>query len=265
MYSTFELSFKYVKYFFTSSNGKGHGIHSPFVYQFVRDILNDQRQPDNVIAIENCRNRLKQNKNKIEVLDRGAGSRKQKSTTRSISQIAYGSLKQKKISALLYRMVIHFKPSAILEMGTSFGITTSYMAMALTNQTIITMEGAATIAEKARQTFENLAIKNIQVIEGDFDDSLPIYMNAIDQVGLVYIDGNHRYAATMDYFTTLLKKVNENSILVFDDIYWSAEMEQAWKEIKKHPKVTLTIDLFHIGIVFFRKENIEKENFIIRY
>jgi predicted O-methyltransferase YrrM len=110
-----------------------------------------------------------------------------------------------------------------------------------------------------------LQLKNIQIMEGDFATSLPIYLNAITQVGMVYIDGNHRYAPTMQYFELLLSKVNEQSILIFDDIYWSSEMEQAWDEIKKHEAVTLTIDLFYIGIVFFRKESKQKQHFTIRY
>jgi predicted O-methyltransferase YrrM len=162
-------------------------------------------------------------------------------------------------------MGVYFNPSNILEMGTSFGITSSYLAMSMPHQTLVTMEGAPAIAQVAQGTFDLLQLKNIQIMEGDFATSLPVYLNSISNIGMVYIDGNHRYAPTMEYFKLLLSKVNEQSILIFDDIYWSSEMEQAWDEIKKHEAVTLTIDLFYIGIVFFRKESKQKQHFTIRY
>jgi len=265
MYSNAQLALKFIKYYLTASNGKGHGIHSPFVYHFIRKVLNKTGVPENAAAIEARRNSLESNTSEIEVLDRGAGSRQAEFKQRSISGIAKSALKQKKISQLLYRMGVYFNPDTILEMGTCFGITSSYLAMSMPNQTMVTMEGAPAIAKEAHTTFVLLDLKNIQIIEGDFASSLPVYLNSIPHIGMVYIDGNHRYLPTMDYFKLLLSKVNEHSILIFDDIYWSNEMEKAWGEIKKQEEVTLTIDLFHVGIVFFRKENKQKQHFTIRY
>ena len=265
MHSNAQLAFKFIKYYLTASNGNGHGIHSPFVYDFIRKVLNKTNAPDNAFEIEARRNSLESNTSVIEVLDRGAGSRTSELKKRSISSIAKSALKQKKISRLLYRMGVYFNPDNILEMGTCFGITSSYLAMSMPNQTLVTMEGAPAIAQEAQNTFDLLHLKNIQIVEGDFSTCLPEYLHSIPHIGMVYIDGNHRYAPTMEYFKLLLSKVNEQSILIFDDIYWSSEMEKAWDEIKKQEEVTLTIDLFYIGIVFFRKENKQKQHFTIRY
>jgi predicted O-methyltransferase YrrM len=265
MHSNAQLAFKFIKYFFTASNGKGHGIHSPFVYDFVTKVLNKKNTPENIAAIEARRKSLEANAAVIEVLDRVAVSRQSEFKKRSIREIAKSALKQKKISQLLYRMGVYFNPANILEMGTSFGITSSYLAMSMPHQTLVTMEGAPAIAQEAHATFDLLRLKNIEIVEGDFTTSLPVYLNSISNLGMVYIDGNHRYAPTMEYFKLLLSKVNEQSILIFDDIYWSSEMELAWDEIKKHEAVTLTIDLFYIGIVFFRKESKQKQHFTIRY
>ena len=265
MHSNAQLAFKFIKYYLTASNGKGHGIHSPFVYDFITKVLNKTNAPENTFEIESRRKLLESNTSVIEVLDRGAGSRQAEFKQRSISGIAKSALKQKKISHLLYRMGVYFNPRNILEMGTCFGITSSYLAMSIPNQTLVTMEGAPAIAKEAQATFDLLHLKNIHIIEGDFATSLPVYLNSISHIGMVYIDGNHRYAPTMEYFKLLLSKVNEQSVLIFDDIYWSSEMEKAWDEIKKQEEVTLTIDLFHVGIVFFRKENKQKQHFTIRY
>ncbi len=265
MHSTLTLAFKYFNYYLKASNGKGHGIHSPFVYHWVREVLNNPSSPHNVKEIEGFRQHLKANKSSIEVLDLGAGSRQTKLKTRRVDVIAKSALKSSKIAALLYRMVRYHKPHTILEMGTSFGITSCYLAAGNSRVKLVTMEGAPSVVQIAEENFKLLDYKNIELRQGDFAQLLPTYINEIESVGLVYIDGNHQYQPTLEYFEILLGKVNEQSVLIFDDIYWSSEMEQAWSEIKKHPKVTLTIDLFFIGIVFFRNENKQKEHFMIRY
>jgi predicted O-methyltransferase YrrM len=150
-------------------------------------------------------------------------------------------------------------------MGTSLGITTCYLAHGVPNASVVTMEGAPTVAQEALTTFKNLGFQNIQLIEGNFDQSLPNYLQNISTIGVAYVDGNHRYNPTMHYFNLLLAKSDEHSIFIFDDIHWSTEMQEAWKIIKNHPLVTVTIDTYQWGIVFFRSEqSLAKEHFVIR-
>ena len=101
-------------------------------------------------------------------------------------------------------------------------------------------------------------------IQGEFSKTLPILLEELPRVDFAYVDGNHSLEPTVDYFNLLLKKCHTHSVLVFDDINWSQEMKQAWSSIKNHEAVTVTIDLFAFGIVFFRREQ-EKEHFKIRY
>jgi predicted O-methyltransferase YrrM len=265
MYSALTLIKKYLHYYIKASNGKGHGVHSPFVYSFIREVLMKSSENPKKGSIETRRKHLLQSKELVSVIDLGAGSRQNNSSTRKVKDIAKSALKPVKYSDLLYKIVHYFKPEQIVEMGTSLGITTCYLAAAAQPSDIVTMEGAPTIAAIAKDSFLKLGFDNIKVMEGNFDEQLPLYLNSVSSVGLVYIDGNHKYEPTMRYFNMLLNKINLNSILIFDDIHWSKEMEQAWEEIKEHPSVRVTIDLFFIGLVFFRKEQKEKEHFIIRY
>lgn len=264
-YNKLTILLKHIAYLLKASNGRGHGIHSPFVFSFIKNVLNAKTQGDWVDKIEKYRAHLSCNKQAIKILDLGAGATQQAYKIKQVAQVAKGALKSKKFSALLYRMLTYFNPSTVLEMGTSFGITTCYLAQAMPAIKVVTMEGAPAIAELALTTFENLGYKNIQVVLGNFDQSLPNYLHEIDKVGFVFIDGNHSYGPTMAYFNSLLSKSNEDAIFIFDDIHWSREMEKAWKEIKADIRVSVTIDLFYIGIVFLKKENKEKENFIIRF
>ena len=264
-YNTFTLINKYISYLWKASNGHGHGVHSPFVFAFIKNVLNTKSKGPSIDAIELYRQRLLNNQKEITILDLGAGADPKGNKSRTIAQIAKGALKPKKYSSLLSRIVKYYQPSQVLEMGTSLGITTCYLAHGVPNASVVTMEGAPTVAHEALTTFKNLGFQNIQLIEGNFDQSLPNYLQSVSTIGIAYVDGNHKYEPTMQYFNLLLTKSDEHSIFIFDDIHWSSEMEKAWAEIKADARVSLTIDLFYIGIVFLRKGQKEQEHFIIRY
>jgi predicted O-methyltransferase YrrM len=263
MHSPLQLAFKYLHYYFTASNGKGHGIHSPFVFELVTKVLNDQTDYPEYKKIELQRSLLLGNESIILVDDFGAGSAKKMSKQRVVQQIAATSLKPKKYAQLLYRLVKYFQAQQVLELGTSLGITTAYLASAQPSLQVVTMEGSASIADLAGQTLQRLQIENTKIITGNFDETLRTVTN--QKFDFIFIDGNHRKEPTLRYFEQLLPCLNNNSVVVFDDIHWSGEMEEAWELIKQHPSVTLTVDLFFIGLVFFRKEQKEKEHFVVRF
>ena len=265
MYSPFQLALKYFKHFLTASNGKGHGMHSPFVFDFITKILNDKTVYPEYEKVEALRMQLSNDSAVLEVEDFGAGSVIDKKRKRSISSIAKNAAKPKKFGQLLFRMVKHYQPATILELGTSLGITTSYLSLAKPDARLITMEGSKEIADFAKQDFQKLKLKNIELVEGNFDNTLSSVVHGLSTVDFAFIDGNHRKEPTIKYFQQLLAKTNNDSILVFDDIHWSSEMEAAWQTIRKNAAVTCSIDLFFIGIVFFRKEFKEKQHFVIRF
>jgi predicted O-methyltransferase YrrM len=265
VYSKFQIAFKYFQYLLKSSNGKGHGIHSPFVYDLVRNVLNDKKDYEVYNEVESLRSQLLQNKTILTIEDFGAGSRINLQKQRAVAAIAKSSLKPKKFSQLLFRIAKYYQLKQIIELGTSLGITSSYLSLADKNATVTTLEGSPAVALVAKNNFTKLNLRNIKLVEGNFDNALPGVLNEIKKLDLGFVDGNHRKQPTLDYFHQLLTCINESSILVFDDIHWSKEMDEAWDEIKKHPAVTITVDLFFIGIVFFRKENKAKENFLIRF
>lgn len=265
MFSKFQLAKKYIQYYLTSSNGKGHGVHSPFVFEFITQVLNDSRDYYCYNTIEQLRAKLRQDNTVLTIEDFGAGSRVASHHQRSVSSIANSALKPKKFSQLFFRIVDHYQPQTIVELGTSLGITSSYMASAKPDAQVITMEGAKAVAIVAKNNFKTLGLQNIKVVEGNFDNTLPGVLQKLPQVDLAFVDGNHRKEPTLQYFEQLLAKSNDDTILIFDDIHWSADMEEAWHAIQQHPQVTLTIDLFFIGLVFFRKEQKVRQDFAVRF
>ncbi|MBI4946382.1 MAG: class I SAM-dependent methyltransferase [Bacteroidetes bacterium] len=252
---------KYIQYLLTAKTP--HGIHSPFVFELVNEVINKKGSYYAFNNIEKLRRKMLFSLREIEVTDLGTG----KSGKRTISAIAELSLKSAKYGQLLFRLVNHFKPNSILELGTSLGISTAYLASANPNAKVITIEGCPNIAAEARKNFESLSLDNIETVVGDFDVVLTSNIQHLISKGkldFIFFDGNHRKEPTLQYFTQCLEHAGNDSVFIFDDIHWSDEMESAWEEIKSHPQVRVSIDLFFLGLVFFRKEQ-AKENFIVRF
>ena len=194
--------------------------------------------------------------------DRGQMGTAQKQ--KQIKQLAKNALKSKKLAQLLFRLARHFKPKNMIELGTCLGVTTSYLATAVPDAKIITLEGCPQTASVAKENFEKLSLKNIHPTIGNFDETLPKIISENQELDFIFIDGNHRHDATINYFNWCLPHLSKQSVMIFDDIYWSVGMKKAWEEIKKRPEVTVTIDLFWIGLVFFR-DGQAKEHFKVRF
>lgn len=265
MFSSWQLIKKYSSYYVTALNGKGHGIHSPFVYDFVRRVLIDKRNFYAYNQVEALRKKLLHDDAVIDVEDFGAGSTISKTNQRSIASIARHAAKSRKWSQLLFRIVNYYQPQTILELGTSLGISTAYMSLANPKARIITAEGSKAIAAQAKRNFQSLQLSSIQQVTGNFDDTLPGILSSLSHLDLVFIDGNHRYEPTMRYFNQLLPHMNVSSVMIFDDIHWSHEMEQAWNEVRENSAVQLSVDLFFIGLVFFNDQFKVKQHFTIRF
>ena len=251
----------YLNFLWNSKNQ--HGVHSPFVFDLVTKCFYDKKKYPEYTILKNYRNSLLANKNTIEVTDFGAGSRVFKSNTRAINQIAKNAGVSSKRAELLFRIVNYFQPENILEIGTSLGLATSALSLGNKNSKIITLEGCPNTMSIAKNQCEFNNLKNIEFVNTEFSIYLKNPKPETRNSKLIYFDGNHSKKATLDYFELLLPTITNDSVWIFDDIHWSLDMEEAWEIIKNHPKVTVTIDTFQWGIVFFRTEQ-EKEHFVIR-
>jgi predicted O-methyltransferase YrrM len=251
----------YLQFLWKSKNE--HAVHSPFVFHLVTKCFYDKKPKPEYSILKEYRNSLLDNKNTIEVTDFGAGSKVFKSNTRQISKIAKTAGITQKRAELLFRITNYFQPESILEIGTSLGLATSALALGNPKASITTLEGCPETANQCQLQLHKFNINNVNSIITEFGE----YLQSQDLISnifhLIYIDGNHSKKATLDYFELLLPTITNETLWIFDDIHWSPEMEAAWKIIKTHPKVTVTIDTFQWGLVFFRKEQ-PKEHFVIR-
>ena len=251
--------FQYIKFLIKSTNQ--HGVHSPFVFNLVTKCFYDKTDYDAYKAISNYKKSLLKNNSKIKVTDLGAGSQVMNQQERTVSSIAKNAGTTNKRARLLYRISSYFKFENVLELGTSLGVATHAINLGNSEVTITTIEGCANISELTKTNLKTNQLKNIDVVTGNFNNEInKLISNNYD---LIFFDGNHQKEATLHYFETLLVTAHNDSVFIFDDIYWSKGMTEAWETIKQHPKVTVTIDTFFWGFVFFRKEQL-KEHFMIR-
>jgi len=254
------------QYFHYRLNAKTtHGTHSPFVYDLLKKVVYNPHSFYAYQEIEYWRDQLLSSKEYITCKDLGAnGQGEDVNEQRSVRGIAKKSLKPAKYGQLLFRLVNYFQFKTALELGTSLGITTSYLCAANTECQVTTIEGCEEAASIAKQNWQRLGHKNVTQSIGGFDQQLPLVLKEMQRLDFVFFDGNHRKEPTLNYFNQCMEKRHEKSVFVIDDIYWSPEMKETWDIIKADERVTVTIDLFYVGLVFFRKGQ-AKEDFVIKY
>jgi len=261
--SVLKINLHQIKHFirhFLFARRKGHGIHSPFAYQLCEEVFYNHDSFYDFDSLKKIRNQLLADKQKIEITDFGAGSKTFRTNQRKVKDIADRGVSTTLQSELFYKLINFLNCTNNIELGTSIGLNTLYLAQANKNGKLISIEGSNQLSAFASLLAKKNNITNIEFIASTFEEALPRVLNSIPTLDFLYIDGNHRYAATIQYFTQALQKVHNNSVIVLDDIYWSSGMTKAWNEIKQHSRVTLTIDVFYFGMVFFKKEIIEKKD-----
>lgn len=256
--------FRYLKYLLISKHRKGHGIHSPFVFDLVSRIFRNKIDPGIVLMVENTRKKNRSDSRVINVRDLGAGSQTMKNSLRKVSDTARYSAIPERYGKLLANMASEFGKPAIVELGTSLGISTMYLALADPENDVFTIEGCPQTAGIAKENFKNAGIENISLMNGSFDEMFPQLEKEKIRPGLVFIDGDHRREPLLRYFSRMADLSDVRTVVIIDDIHHSPEMEEAWHEIRQNEKVTVTIDIYRMGFVFFRK-GMSRYNYVLRY
>ncbi len=264
----------WLKHRLTAWNTGGEGVHSPYLFEWIRMVMYDNHRYYVWDEIEGLRDVLLRDNRVLHFLDYGTGSTIHGTESeRLVSEVARGSLEPAKYGQLLYRLVNwlgHQKRKSegnglrILELGTSLGITTAYLASVDSRDFVLTLEGCASVAEVAQLNWQTLGLKNVKCKVGNIDDTLYIHACGKNEVwDVVFMDANHRCDATCQYFEMLLKTIHEKSVIVVDDIHCSEDMETAWRMICEHESVSTTMDLYKMGLVFFDPRYLRR-NYVLR-
>lgn len=238
-----------------------HSLQSPFIYDLYTQVINPKISNPRIAWIEKLREKLKADNELIPITDYGAGSKVDNSHQRKISDIAIKGISQRKYSEILHRLVTYTGSKNIIELGTSLGINTLYLSENKDSH-VTTFEGASSLCQLANNMFRKNMRRNIDVIEGNIDKTLPEFISECTTIDMVYFDANHQYQPTIDYFNLCRQRIHEKSCFIFDDIHLSKEMDKAWQEIHQHYEVSLSVDLFQVGIIFFTPE-LSKQHYVL--
>lgn len=236
--------------FYTTADTIGN-IHSPQIYSLLSHILDRSRVYYDFAKIENFRKASLENKERVYDVDYGAGSSVISKNNKSVEAVTRSSVSSARQCQILYRLVTYLKPRLTLELGSSVGISTCYLAKAYNKGKVISLEGNPSLSKLAGEKLTKLNIQNAQLVTGRFADTLPVILDQVRWVDLVFMDGHHEYEPTIQYYQWIKPMVAPSTVLVLDDIYWSKGMLQAWKEIIAYPEVTFSVDFFEFGMIFF--------------
>lgn len=240
-----------------------HGIHSPFVFDFYNAVIKGARRNKNR-EVETLRRKLLADHTTVEITDLGAGSRKNNTNKRTVSQMVRYAAIPPKYGALLARIITHYNLKKVLELGTSLGLSAAYLASAKEELAVVSLEGCPNTAKLAQKNMKALGLENVLIVTGEFTNSLNQLGRDGQMFDLIYIDGNHQLEPTLAYFNFALNHIHDDGFIIFDDIHWSLGMEMAWEHIKGSKQVNVTLDLYKLGIVCKRKTQ-RKEDFILKF
>lgn len=263
MFYIFEaMSFKFtLAYFIHQLTAKNrHGTHSPFVYRLADEVIYDFSDKKVYEAIETQRKKLLNDDSNVVVTDLQENNILLKKDVQKVKMLAKSLLKTPRLAQLLFRLGLNSRARHILVFDANFGINTAYLAKACPQAKVIAVENCAAIAAISKKRFEELELNHVELLVGNFNELLP----RTESLDLIYIDGSPTKTSFLNYFNWCLPQLHEHSLLIANDIHKTEEMKEAWDELKNHPQVTVTIDLFWLGLVYFKKGQ-AKEHFKLKF
>ncbi len=253
----------YLRHLLTARSTAGHGVHSPYIYDFLTKVVRNKTDVKIVSQVESLRRNMLSDKRSIMVTDLGAGSVTRAGGERRVAEIARTAALPAKEAGLLSRIVRSKEQGIILELGTSLGISTLALALAAPERRVITVEGCPVLAAIARENLLKYGAANAEVLAMEFSAAIESLRNEGLSVSFAFIDGNHRGTA-LDEYVSKIAAMGDNMIIVADDIRLTKEMFRAWRSVAASGIATVSMETLRLGILFI-KHGITPGRYRIRY
>lgn len=186
---------------------------------------------------------------------------------RRVGEICRSASKPPQWAFLLLELVRAFGPESGVELGTSLGISSSYESAGLElngSGKLVTLEGAEAVAARAGVNLASLGLADrVEIVVGRFQDTLGPVLERLGRIDYAFVDGHHDRDATLAYFEQLAPALAPQALLVFDDIAWSRGMADAWNRIRSDQRVTVSVDLFKVGICVVGGPAVPRQRFTV--
>ena len=229
-----------------------YDLHSPLLAKYLLPLFYGKKQK--LVAVETRRKSLLKDKRQLRKTEFGAGSSFHKGKRLFVHKMAASSPVSSKEGIWLALLANQPGTKTILELGTHFGLSTSYLASLNKKVQVYTIEGCPETAAIAAETFTKLNLDDrIHQQIGSFDELLPYFLPQCPPIDLLFIDGNHRGKSLFHYLNICSPYLSANGIIILSDIYWSEDMGQTWVNIYQKNTRFHAIDLFHFGLLIPRQ------------
>ena len=245
---------KYLIHQFNLKHRHGHGIHSPYLFEFVNGVIYNDIRTEVPGWLTALHRQLRRERAMLTATGPGAPSTVKGGPQRSVRSFVKGSSVSLKYGALLFRISRWFRPGVILELGTGLGISTLYLSAGSPGIPVHTIEGISERADFSEGLFKRSSLTTVKVHVGEIEEVLESLAGEVKGRMLVFVDGNHRFDPTIGYLKWILGQAGAESVVVMDDLYWSKEMARAWHEIISWPEVRMSIDLYQMGVLLLRTD-----------
>jgi precorrin-6B methylase 2 len=263
----------YFRHLLTASGTAGHGVHSPYAFDFLTTVVRGSTDGRINREIETLRREMLSDTRRIRVTDLGAGSVTGVGDERGVAEIARTSALPKREAGLLARMIQGTEHRAqstglrdegiIMELGTSLGISTLALALAAPERKVVTVEGCPALAEIARENLRRHGASNAVVINMEFSAAFNRLKEEGQRISFAFIDGNHHGMALTEYVRKIAE-MGEEMTIVLDDIHLTKEMYLAWQSLAASGAAPATMETLRLGILF-RIRNLTPGRYRIRY
>ncbi len=253
----------YIGHRLKAGHRKGSRVHPPFAFKFISEVIFGDKI-SGLDGIEDLRKSLSGNEELLEISDHGAGSRLATGEKRSVQKLVKQTAVSRRKGELLARISAFLDFPVILELGTGTGISSLYLAMGSPRSTLFSCEGSPAIGELAKRNVNELGNKNINISVDTFMSWLPGILRQQGDDLLVFLDGDHRGEKLLRYCDMIMASKQQKTVLVLDDIHWSEDMYHAWRTLIDREGISLSLELFNLGIIFLGFK-VQKEHFNIRF
>lgn len=241
-----------------------HGTHSPFVYKLTDEVIYDFSAKKIDDSVEQQRKKLFDDDSSLILTENNEclGQLKLQQTT--VKRLAKKLTNKKEVDRLIYRLVANRQPAVSLQIGTGLGVSAAYFSMANSRNPVKIIECEPEFSTVAQRIFSNLGIDNVELRTGNLQQLLHHTLLNSTKLDIVYFNKFKDGETLFNLFGLCLAKADENSMFIIKGIYSDPSTKTMWAKIKELPEVTVTVDLFWIGLVYFKKDQAE-EHFKIKF